>query len=197
MAACTPARFAALAAVAATLAAAEALALDIGHTRLPEKVRLPQDANELVLNGAGMRTRLRFEVYVIGLYLPERKKEDAAVLAHPGAKRIRIVMLRDVTSKQMTDGLIKVMHKNNPEAELAAAKTGIAEFEAMLLSLGKVPKSTVFDIDYLPKSGTRLAVDGIPKGKPITGEAFYRAVLRIWIGEKPEQPGLKQDLLGG
>lgn len=182
---------------AAALVTSEALALDIGHTRLPEKVRLPQEAGELVLNGAGMRTRFRFEIYVIGLYLPEKKKADEAVLAQPGAKRIRIVMLRDVTPKQMTDGLIKVMHKNNPEAELAASKAGIAEFEAMLLALGKVPKGTVFDIDYAPKSGTRLSVDGILRGKPIAGEAFYRAVLRIWIGEKPEQPGLKQDLLGG
>jgi hypothetical protein len=194
MAACTPPRLAAT--LAAALVTSQALALDIGHTRLPEKVRLPQDANELVLNGAGMRTRLRFEVYVIGLYLPERKKEDAAVLGHPGAKRIRIVMLRDVTPKQMTDGLIKVMHKNNPEAELAAAKAGIAEFEAMLLALGAVPKGTVFDIDYAPKGGTRLSVDGMPRGRSIAGEAFYRAVLRIWIGEKPEQPGLKQSLLG-
>ena len=30
----------------------------------------------------------------------------------------------------------------------------------------------------------------------IAGPAFYRAVLRIWIGDKPEQPGLKQALLG-
>jgi hypothetical protein len=183
-------------ALAAALATSQALALDIGHTRLPEKLRLAE-GHELVLNGAGMRTRFRFEIYVIGLYLPERRKGDDAVLAAPGAKRVRIVMLRDVTAKQMTDGLVKVMHKNNPDAVLAAVKGGIDEFEAMLLALGKVPKGTVFDIDYSPKNGTRLAVDGIPKGRWIPDEAFYRAVLRIWIGDKPEQPNLKQALLGG
>jgi hypothetical protein len=40
-------------------------------------------------------------------------------------------------------------------------------------------------------------VNGIPKGRPLPGEPFYRAVLRIWLGDKPEQPNLKQALLGG
>lgn len=173
-----------------------ALALDIGPTRLPEKLRLLPEGTELQLNGAGMRSRFLVEVYVIGLYLPQKRKTDAEVLAHAGAKRIRIVMLRDVTAKQMTDGLIKVMHKNNGEAELAAIQAGIDEFRAMLLALNPVPKGTVYDIDFSPGSGTRLAVNGTAKGKPIAGEAFYRAVLRIWIGDKPEQPALKQALLG-
>lgn len=184
-------------ALAACLACADAPAREIAHTSLPERLRLPHEGSELVLNGAGLRTRFRFEIYVIGLYLPEKKTDDDAVLAQPGAKRIRIVMLRDVTGKQMVDGLVKVMHKNNPEAAVAALKREIDEFEDMLLALGKVPKSTVFDIDFAPKSGTRFAVNGIPKGRPLPGEPFYRAVLRIWLGDKPEQPNLKQALLGG
>ena len=173
-----------------------ALALDIGHTRLPEKLRLFPEGTELLLNGAGLRSRFLLQVYVIGLYLQERKRTDAEVLAHAGGKRVRIVMLRDVSAQQMTDGLLKVMQKNNGEAELAAVRGGVETFRAMLLALGKVPKGTTFDIDYAPGSGTRFAVDGIPKGRPIAGEPFYRAVLRIWIGDKPEQPKLKQALLG-
>jgi len=183
--------------LSASLALAPAsLALDIGHTRLPEKLRLFPEGTELLLNGAGLRSRFLIQVYVIGLYLPERKKTDAEVLAHAGGKRVRIVMLRDVSAKQMTDSLLKVMQKNNPEAELAAVRGGVEAFRAMLLALVKVPKGTTFDIDYAPGSGTRFAVDGIPKGRPIAGEPFYRAVLRIWIGDRPEQPKLKQALLG-
>lgn len=181
---------------AALLSASSALALDIGHARLPEKLRLNPEGTELLLNGAGLRSRFLIEIYVIGLYLPERKKSDAEVLAHAGGKRVRIVMLRDVSARQMTDSLLKVMQKNNGEAELAAVHAGIEAFRSMLLALDQVPKGTTFDIDYSPKSGTRFAVDGIPKGRPIAGEAFYRAVLRIWIGDKPEQPNLKQALLG-
>ena len=34
------------------------------------------------------------------------------------------------------------------------------------------------------------------KGKDIAGEDFYRALLRIWLGNKPVQDDLKQALLG-
>lgn len=176
--------------------ASAAIALDIGHTRLPEKLRVLPEGIELLLNGAGLRSRFLVEVYVIGLYLPERKRIESEVLAHAGFKRVRIVMLRDVTAKQMTESLLSVMQKNNPKAELDAVQAGIAEFQSMLLALNHVPKGTTFDIDYSPKSGTRFAVDGVPKGKPVAGAPFYRAVLRIWIGDKPEQPALKQALLG-
>ena len=182
--------------LAALLAALPAPALEIGHTRLPERLRVAGNGSELTLNGAGVRSRFRFEIYVIGLYLTERLNSDRAVLAQPRAKRIRIVMLRDVSARQMTEALIGVMQKNNPADELAAAHEGIEEFRAMLLALARVPTGTVFDIDYAPKGGTRLAVVGIPRGAPIAGAAFYRAVLRIWIGDKPEQPGLKDALLG-
>ena len=32
--------------------------------------------------------------------------------------------------------------------------------------------------------------------KPIAGEDFYRALLRIWLGEHPVQDNLKKALLG-
>jgi hypothetical protein len=39
-------------------------------------------------------------------------------------------------------------------------------------------------------------VAGQQRGKDIPGEDFYRALLRIWLGEKPVQDDLKQALLG-
>jgi hypothetical protein len=44
---------------------------------------------------------------------------------------------------------------------------------------------------------TRVSVDGRPAGEPIAGEDFYRALLRIWLGEHPVQDDIKQGLLGG
>ena len=43
---------------------------------------------------------------------------------------------------------------------------------------------------------TRLVVNGKAAGKPIAGEDFYKALLRIWIGDKPVQDDLKKSLLG-
>ena len=46
-------------------------------------------------------------------------------------------------------------------------------------------------------TGTVLSVQGKPMGRPIAGEDFYRALLRIWLGDKPVQDDLKKALLGG
>jgi len=42
-----------------------------------------------------------------------------------------------------------------------------------------------------------VAIDGKPAGEPIQGEDFYRALLRIWLGDQPVQEDLKKALLGG
>jgi hypothetical protein len=46
-------------------------------------------------------------------------------------------------------------------------------------------------------SETQVVIQGKPAGKPIAGEDFYRALLRIWVGDRPVQDDLKKALLGG
>ncbi|TAK85863.1 MAG: hypothetical protein EPO20_08665 [Betaproteobacteria bacterium] len=58
-------------------------------------------------------------------------------------------------------------------------------------------KARVGDTEVsLTGAETRLLVGGKPVGKPIAGEDFYRALLRIWLGEKPVQDDLKKALAG-
>jgi hypothetical protein len=52
-------------------------------------------------------------------------------------------------------------------------------------------------LDWVPGAGTQVTIDGKAEGKPIEGEDFYRALLRIWLGDKPVQDDLKKALLGG
>jgi hypothetical protein len=40
-------------------------------------------------------------------------------------------------------------------------------------------------------------VNGQARGTAIPGEDFYTAVLRVWLGEKPADSGLKKGLVGG
>jgi hypothetical protein len=46
-------------------------------------------------------------------------------------------------------------------------------------------------------TATQVGIDGRPAGKPIEGADFYRALLRIWLGDKPVQDDLKKALLSG
>ena len=51
-------------------------------------------------------------------------------------------------------------------------------------------------LDYLPGAGTRVTINQDNKGT-IPGDDFNRALLRIWLGEKPADGSLKKAMLGG
>src|SRR5581483_12236701 len=99
----------------AALGAFSAGAAEVHGVRLDDKVQL--ESRELVLNGAGLRKRIIFNVYVIGLYLPEKKSDTPSVLALPGPKRAAIHMLRDVGADTFTEALVEGLRANSSQGE--------------------------------------------------------------------------------
>jgi len=95
-----------------------ALAAEVAGVKLEDKVRVAN--SELALNGAGLRKRAFFQVYAIGLYLPEKTTLAADAVAATGPKRVAIHMLRDVDAGQFTDALMDGMKDNHSEADMKA-----------------------------------------------------------------------------
>lgn len=171
-----------------------ASAAEVAGVKLEDKARV--GGTELLLNGAGLRTKVFFKVYVIGLYLPAKSETSAAVLAQQGSKRAHLVLVRDVGPEDFSDALIDGLKNNSSESEFAAMKPRIEQFRQAIVAAGEVKSGSVVHLDFLPESGTRLTIGGKQQGKDIPGEDFYKALLRIWIGEKPIQDNLKEALLG-
>jgi chalcone isomerase-like protein len=175
------------------LAAFAAGGAEVAGVRLDDKTQV--ESRELVLNGAGVRKRVIFNVYVIGLYLPEKKSDPAAVLALDGPKRAAIYMLRDVGADRFIDALIDGLRDNTSEAEYKALEPRLQELARTMAELKEAKKGMTLSLDWTG-AATQLVVNGKPAGKPIAGEEFYRALLRIWLGDKPVQDDLKKSLLG-
>ncbi len=169
-----------------------ASAIEVAGVKVADKARV--GAAELVLNGAGIRTRVIFKVYVGALYLTEKTAAVADVLAQKGAKRVALTLLRDLSAQQLNEAFEKGIHANNSAAEIEAMKPRIAELLSLFTG-GK--EGDVILLDFLPESGTVVTLNGVAKGKPIPGEDLYRALLRIWLGEKPVDDDLKKAMLGG
>ena len=160
-------------------------------------VKIPDNDQQLVLNGAGLRKRAFFEVYAIGLYLPEKKAAAADAIGATGPKRVAIHMLRDVGAEQFVGALSDGIRENHSAAEAKALEPRVAQLGAILAEAKEAKKGMVILLDGVPGGGTQVTIDGKPSGKPIEGEDFYRALLRIWLGDKPVQDDLKKALLGG
>lgn len=169
-------------------------ALEVAGVKFDDKAKV--GAGDTVINGAGMRKRAFFKVYAIGLYLPQKVATAADALNAKGAKRIAIVTLRDLTAEQFVDALIEALKNNHDEATMKALQPKVDQFRSTMLTIGNAPEKSVVHLDWLPETGTRLTFNGAQKGADIPGEDFYRALLRIWLGDKPAQDDLKEQLLG-
>jgi hypothetical protein len=166
----------------------------VGGITIDDRARV--GGAELTLNGAGLRKRLVYKVYVVALYLGEKTSSADAVRALPGPKRISITLLRNLKAQAIADSLDEGIRQDTSPAEQKKLKGRLAELNATVLSLRHSKKGEVVAFDWLPASGTVLLVNGVAKGKAIPGDDFYRALLGIWLGDKPTSSSLKKALLG-
>jgi hypothetical protein len=181
----------AIAALALAAHGGGAAALELAGVRVPEAAGVA--GHSLALNGAGVRTRLLFKVYVASLYVPHKVTSVDAVLASP-TRRVRLDLLRHLRAEQLVGALQDGLTDNNPPDALAAIRPEVDALEQVMRSLGDVPERSVITLDYAD-GATVIAQDGVPRGS-IPGDAFNQALLRIWLGDHPVQANLRQAMLG-
>lgn len=169
-----------------------AQAAEVEGVRFDDRARVA--GSELSLSGAGLRQRFIFDVYAIALYVGDPKADR---IAQSGAKRVAIRMLRNVDADTFAKALVDGMRPNHDEATMKSLEPRIAELNAIMAATKEAKKGMAIDLDWEPGIGTRVQIDGRTAGKPIAGEDFYRALLRIWVGSRPVQDDLKKALLGG
>jgi len=169
-------------------------AVELDGVKLADSVH-PGNSN-LVLNGAGVRSKFIFDLYVAALYLGEKKTSAAAVLNDAGEKRIALHLLHDISADHLLSSFKKAIENNHTSEELKALQASLTQFEQVFNKVGEAKKGDIITLDYQPASGTLVAVNGVVQGT-IPGAAFNTALLKVWLGEKPAQADLKLKLLGG
>jgi len=167
---------------------------DVGGIRLNERAQL--GGSELVLNGAGLRKRAFFNVYVAGLYLTERRTSGAGVLALSGSKRVSITLMRSLPPRRLVDALMAGIRDNSSTEEELAVKDRLEDLTRTLLAIRQTRAGDVITFDWVPEAGTVLALNGEVRGNAIPGDDVYRALLRVWLGDRPTSGDLKRALLG-
>jgi len=180
------------AAIAALAVAAGAWAAEIEGVKLDDKTVL--GGQELVLNGAGVRKRAIFKVYVGSLYLPAKSRSAQEVLGK-SPRRIQLNLLRDLSSDQLIGALMDGLKQNLSQAEMQAISIQTGELAAIMKAFGVAKEGNVVTLDFVD-GATKITLNGTERGT-IDGAAFNDALTRIWIGEHPAQADLKQAMLGG
>lgn len=166
---------------------------EVAGVRLPDRVNVA--GRDLVLNGAGLRKILFMDLYVAALYLPERRHDTRDILNRDIPRSFQLTLLRDISTQQNLDVLKDGLIANNSPDEIDAIQQEVNNFLGYIRSLREVSAGTVIHLNYAPGLGTRVSVNGRFLGT-IPGEAFNRAMLRIWLGNDPAEGNLKRALLG-
>ncbi|MBP7484491.1 MAG: hypothetical protein RLZZ369_1204 [Pseudomonadota bacterium] len=182
--------------LAAAVAALPAMAaVQVKSAKFEDTLQVGSQA--LVLNGAGVRVKIIVDVYAAGLYLPNKVRSEGKAIASTGAKSMQIVLLRDLTGEKFAEAMIDGFKANNTDADIAKYQGKLDQLRSLMLTFGTVKEGTTINMTSIPGAGLRVYINGQQKGSEITGDDFYQAMLKIWLGEKPVDSDLKSALLGG
>ena len=179
-----------LVAAGALVVGLPAIAAEVGGVKLEERISL--GGKDLVLNGAGIRTRLMFKVYVCSLYLTTKAGDLAGVLAS-NPRRVQMNLLRDLSASDLAEALANGIKETSTPEQAAAVKAQTDQLLALMKSIGEAKTGDVVTLDFIGGE-TRVGFNGQPRGS-VAGEALNAALMRIWLADKPVQADLRKALL--
>jgi hypothetical protein len=165
------------------------LAAEVSGVKLPDTVTV--EGKALKLNGAGLRKKMVFKVYVAGLYLETPSKDAGAILAADQVKSMRLSIMRSLEAKKITEAIREGFEKNS-RAQMPALGERLDRFEKMFPD---VKEGDEIAMTYAPSKGTVVMARGAEKGV-IEGKDFADALFSVWLGTNPVQEDLKAKLLG-
>jgi len=148
----------------------------------------------LTLNGAGIRKKLFFKLYVAGLYTPKKSK-DANALANadePIGIRLQITSSM-VSSDNMSEAISEGFSKSTG-GNTASLQSKIDNFISTFKK-DPIVEGNIFELFYVPGKG----VETYKNGKLLTtieGLEFKKALFGIWLGNDPVDSDLMKGLLG-
>ncbi len=187
-----------LVALACNAAAVPAQALEVAGVNFQPQAMVK--GTKLQLNGAGVRQQSAAPLYTAGLYLEQKAGTADAALLNKGAKQIRVVMLRDVNSRDFGALLSRGLITNSNDDQLFNLIPEIMDLGTLIAERGKLEAGDSFVIDWSATQGTTIRVTQRSSRKPAI-EVFAKpdvigALMRVWLGNNPADADLKAALLG-
>jgi hypothetical protein len=147
---------------------------------------------ELVLNGAGSRTKYLMQMYVAGLYLAQPSGDAAAIIAADAPMAIRIEITSGFVSQEKLVESLNEGFANATDGKTEPLSDQIDQFRRTFAA--PIAKGDVFNLIYLPPHGVVVLKNGKRQGA-VAGLEFKQALFAIWLGEAPAEEKLKLAML--
>ena len=179
----------ALAATLLILSASVVHAVEVAGVKVPDTVTV--EGKTLKLNGAGLRKKMMFKVYVAALYLESPSKDAAAVVSSSEVKSMRLSILRSLKGSQVSEAIAEGFERNSKD-QLPKLQPRLDKLQTMIPD---VKEGDEIAFNWVPDKGVQVLVRGTERGT-IEGRDFADALFSVWLGPNPVQDDLKKALLG-
>lgn len=154
------------------------------------------NGTKLALNGAGIRYKGPFKVYVAGLYSGKKASTLEELVNQPGPKRLQVTMVRDIEANEFGRLLTRGMEDNTNKAEMSKLVPGLLKMSQLFSDHKKLAAGDSFSIDWVPGVGSLVNIKGKAQVEPFKEPEFYKALMGIWLGPVPADFKLKDALMG-
>ncbi len=141
------------------------------------------------LQGTGQKTVFLFKAFAAGFYKGQGSDSD---LLGNYPKRIEVEYFVSIPGKKLNNFTIEIMKNNVSRADLLALQEEIKQMGQCFVDLKPGDR---FSLTYIPFIGTQFAHNGKLVGT-IKGSEFAKALFSVWIGKKPFDNRLKEQVLG-
>lgn len=150
----------------------------------------------LYLNGAGVRYKLVFKLYAMGLYLPKKSSSVDEIMTMPGRKRIQMFSLRDMPMSEFGRLTARGIQNNATREDFVKILPDIARIGQLYSSFDRCYQGDEIVMDWTPGTGLTVHFRGVLQGDPFVQPEMFNTLMKIWLGAKPADVQLKDALLG-
>jgi hypothetical protein len=166
-------------------------ALEVGKVNVPDSISA--GGNDLVLNGAGIRSKFGLKLYVGSLFLTQKSTDAQAIIAADEPMAIRLNIISGMITSEKMEDATREGFDNATNGNIAPIKNEIESFIAVFNE--PIKEGDSFDMVYVPAKGVEVYKNGNSKSV-INNMEFKKALFGIWLSDKPAQKNLKEGMLG-
>ncbi|WP_052382588.1 chalcone isomerase family protein [Comamonas granuli] len=169
-------------------------AVEIAGVKVEDTITV--GGTKLQLNGAGIRYKGPFKVYVGDLYTTRPVKSLDELIAAPGPKRLSMTFVREINSGEFGKLLTRGIEDNVSRQELSKIIPGMIKMGDIFAANKAFAPGDVCALEWDPAKGLSIWAKGKLQSEPFQDPAFFRALMSIWFGQSPADWKLKEELLG-
>lgn len=165
--------------------------ITLNGVKLPATIK--HDEKELTLQGAGVRKKYWFKIYVLGLYTEQKVASAAQVVSADKPMGMRLVVTSSMVTSENFSESTRGGFKQSLKGNTAPLQPKIDAFIATF-SKSEIKEGDVYDLWYLPGVGVKSYRNNKYEGT-VEGLDFKKALFGIWLGDDPVDEDLAEEMM--